>query len=245
MEKDVVLNKPINHIAFIMDGNGRWAKERNLPRYLGHKEACNRIIEVFDYCKEFDIKVMSFYAFSTENWKRPKDEIKHLFNYLDLFFKKEIKKLINDGVKVMISGDINALPKKTINTCLNAMELTKHNDKYVMNICLNYGGRDEIIHAVKNISNDVISGSLKIDDINESVFENYLYTKGLPNVDLMIRTSGEERLSNFLLWQNAYAEFVFTKVKWPDFKKDAFLDCIKEFNNRNRRYGGLDNEKNK
>ncbi len=243
MDRKIVLNKNIDHIAFIMDGNGRWAKERNLPRYLGHKEACNRIIEVFDYCKEYNIKVMSFYAFSTENWKRPKSEISHLFQYLEIFFKKEISKLIKDGVKIIISGDMSRLPIKTQKTCLNAIEKTKENDKYVMNICLNYGGRDEIVRASQNIAKDILNGSLSVDDIDQSLFENYLYTKSLPNVDLMIRTSGEERLSNFLLWQNAYAEFVFTKTKWPDFKKDAFLDCLEEYNNRNRRYGGLKNEK--
>lgn len=239
MERIVELNKPINHIAFIMDGNGRWANARGLPRHLGHKEACNRIIEVFDYCKEYNIKVMSFYAFSTENWKRPKAEINHLFNYLDLFFKREIKKLINDGVHIMISGDISRLPVKTQKTCLNAMELTKDNDKYYFNICLNYGSRDEIVKAAKEVASEVKDGKLGVDDITPELFEKHLYTEGLPNVDLMVRTSGENRLSNFLLWQCAYAEFVFTPVHWPDFKKDAFLDCLEEYNNRNRRFGGL------
>ncbi len=240
MERIVILNKPINHIAFIMDGNGRWAKARNLPRHLGHKEACNRIIEVFDYCKEYNIKVMSFYAFSTENWKRPKAEIRHLFTYLELFFKREIKKLINDGVHIMISGDITRLPEKTQKTCKNAMELTKDNNKYYFNICLNYGSRDEIVKACKEVALEVKDGKIKEEDITPELFEKHLYTEGLPNVDLMIRTSGENRLSNFLLWQCAYAEFVFTKVHWPDFKKDVFLDCLEEYNNRNRRFGGLD-----
>ena len=240
MDRIVILNKPINHIAFIMDGNGRWAKARNLPRHLGHKEACNRIIEVFDYCKEYNIKVMSFYAFSTENWKRPKAEINHLFTYLELFFKREINKLIHDGVHIMISGGISRLPVKTQKTCLNAMELTKDNDKYYFNICLNYGSRDEIVKACKEVANEYKDGKIKEDDITPELFEKHLYTEGLPNVDLMVRTSGENRLSNFLLWQCAYAEFVFTKVHWPDFKKDAFLDCLEEYNNRNRRFGGLD-----
>lgn len=242
MEEKIVLNKEINHIAFIMDGNGRWANERGLPRYLGHKEACNRIIEVFSYCKEYNIKVMSFYAFSTENWKRPKSEINHLFKYLEIFFKKELPTLIKDKVRVNISGDISALPIKTQQTCLKAILETKDFDDYVFNICLNYGGRDEIVRATKLIVNDVKNGNIDVIDLNESTFENYLYTKGLPNVDLLIRTSGEERLSNFLLWQNAYAEFVFTKTKWPDFKKEAFLECLKEYNNRHRRYGGLNDE---
>lgn len=239
MENSLVLNKPINHIAFIMDGNGRWAKQRGLPRHLGHKEACNRIIEVFDYCKEFNIKVVSFYAFSTENWSRPKDEIKHLFNYLELFFKKEINHLINDGVKIIISGDITRLPLKTQKTCQNAIELTKNLDKYVMNICLNYGGRDEIVKAAKRLAIDYKNNNVDLENFSEADFEKYLYTKDLPNVDLMVRTSGEERLSNFLLWQNAYAEFVFTKTYWPDFKREAFLDCLRQYNERTRRFGGL------
>ena len=239
MERKVILNKPINHIAFIMDGNGRWANARNLPRHLGHKEACNRIIEVFEYCKEYNIKVMSFYAFSTENWKRPKAEIRHLFTYLELFFKREIKKLINDGVHIMISGDISKLPEKTQKTCLNAMELTKDNNKFYFNICLNYGGRDEIVRAAKLAIKDVEDKKISVDELTNEKFEQYLYTDGLPNVDLMVRTSGEYRLSNFLLWQCAYAEFVFPDVHWPDFKKDQFLDCLEEYNNRNRRFGGL------
>lgn len=243
MDEKIKLNKSINHIAFIMDGNGRWAKARGLPRYKGHKEACNRIIEVFNYCKEYDIKVMSFYAFSTENWKRPQAEINHLFHYLEVFFKKEINTLMKDGVKVLISGDITKLPIKTQNTCLEAINKTKDNTNYVFNICLNYGGRDEIVRASKLMHDDIVNKKIDINSIDNSMFENYLYTRGLPNVDLMIRTSGEERLSNFLLWQCAYAEFVFTKVHWPDFKKEAFNDCLKQFNNRHRRYGGLNDEK--
>ena len=242
MENKVTLNKPITHIAFIMDGNGRWAKERGLPRHLGHKEACDRIVEVFDYCMEFGIKVMSFYAFSTENWKRPKGEINHLFKYLEIFFKKEINKLIKDGTKVMISGDISRLPEKTQKTIAKSIELTKDCNVSVFNICLNYGGKEEITRACKLIAQEVKDGKLEISDINEQVFENHLYTGGLPNVDLLIRTSGEVRTSNFLPWQLAYAEMIFTPVKWPDFKYEAFLDCMKEYNHRNRRYGGLKNE---
>lgn len=239
MENKVQLLQPLTHIAFIMDGNGRWAKKRGLPRYLGHKEGCERIIEVFDLCKEYGVKVCSFYAFSTENWNRPKDEINHLFNYLEAFFKREIDHLMRDGVRVVISGDMSRLPTKTQNTCKKAIEQTKNNDKYVMNICLNYGSRDEIVHASKEIATLVKEGTLKVEDITEELFSNHLYTKGLPDVDLMIRTSGEERLSNYLLWQNAYAEFVFTPVHWPDFKREAFENALEEYNSRQRRFGGL------
>lgn len=244
MSDKVILNKPINHIAFIMDGNGRWAKERGLPRHLGHKEACNRITEVFDYCREFNIKVVSFYAFSTENWKRPQAEIKHLFNYLEVFFKKEINKLIKDGTKVMISGDITRLPEKTQKTIARSIELTKDCPNMIFNICLNYGGKEEITRATKQIAQEVKDGKLNIEDITEQTVEDHLYTRGLPNVDLLVRTSGEVRISNFLPWQLCYAEMIFTPVKWPDFKYEPFLECMKEYNRRNRRYGGLDNEKN-
>lgn len=244
MEKEITLNKPINHVAIIMDGNGRWANLRGLPRTLGHKEACNRIVEIFDYCVDYDIKVVSFYAFSTENWKRPKSEINFLFKYLDLFFKREIKKIMADGTRIIVSGDISKLPEKTRKTTENAIEMTKNNTNYVMNICLNYGGKEELTRAAKLIAEEVKEGKLAIDDINEKVMEDHLYTHGLPNVDLMIRTSGEQRTSNFLPWQIAYAEYVFTPVLFPDFKRKEFVDCLIEFNKRHRRYGGLDNEKN-
>ena len=245
MSEKITLNKPINHIAFIVDGNGRWAKERGLPRHLGHKEACNRIIEVFDYCKEFNIRVVSFYAFSTENWKRPKDEIKHLFNYLEIFFKKEINKLIKDGTKVMISGDVSKLPLKTQKTIAKSLELTKDCKNYIFNICPNYGGKEELTRAARNIAQEVKDGKLKIEDINEQVMENHLYTAGLPNVDLFVRTSGEVRISNFLPWQICYAEMIFIPTKWPDFTYEPFLECMKEYNKRNRRFGGLDDESKK
>ena len=243
MENKVILTKPITHIAFIMDGNGRWAKERGLPRHLGHREAMDRIVEVYDYCIEFGIKIASFYAFSTENWKRPKSEINHLFNYLEIFFKRKIKKLIADGTRVLISGDVTRLPLKTQKTIAKSLELTKDCKNFVFNICLNYGGKEEITRAAKEIAQEVKDGKLEIEEINEQVFENHLYTRGLPNVDLLIRTSGEVRTSNFLPWQLAYAEMIFTPVKWPDFKYEPFVECMKEYNRRNRRFGGLDNEK--
>ncbi len=240
---EITLNKPIKHVAIIMDGNGRWAKERGLSRTQGHKEAFNRIIECFDYCKDYDIRVVSLYAFSTENWKRPKEEITFLFKYLDIFFKREINKIMEDGTKIMVSGDISKLPEKTRKTVEKALEMTKNNKNFVLNICLNYGGKEELTRAARLIAKEVQEGKLKLEDINEEVMENHLYTAGLPNVDLMIRTSGEIRTSNFLPWQIAYAEYVFTPVYFPDFKRKEFVDCLIEFNKRNRRYGGLDNEK--
>lgn len=236
------MTKKCDHVAFIMDGNGRWAKARGLPRYLGHKEACNRIIELFEVCREFKIKYMSFYAFSTENWNRPQDEIDHLMDYLEEFFRKEIDYLDSVGTRIVVSGDLSRIREQTRKVCYNAIERTAKNSTWFINVCLNYGGRDEIVRAAKKIAVDYKNGALALDDLTEAKFRDYLWNKELPDVDLMIRTSGEERLSNYMLYQNAYAEFVFTPVKWPDFKRDAFIDCLKEFQERNRRFGGLKNE---
>lgn len=242
MEKGFELNKKLDHIAFIMDGNGRWAKAKGLPRYLGHKEACNRLIEIFDTCVEFNIKYMSFYAFSTENWNRPQDEIDHLMDYLEEFFIKQIDYLDTKGTRILISGDLNRIRPQTRKVCLEALERTKNNSSFYLNVCLNYGGRDEILRASKKIALDYKEGKLNLDDLNEKTFKNYLWNPLLPDVDLMIRTSGEERLSNFLLYENAYAEFVFTDVKWPAFHREELIDCLKEYQNRSRRFGGLKNE---
>lgn len=242
MKKDFVLTKKLSHVAFIMDGNGRWAKARGLPRYLGHKEACKRLIEIFDTCTEFDIKYMSFYAFSTENWNRPEDEINHLMDYLEEFFKKEIDYLDSKGTRILVSGDLGRIREQTRNICNQAIDRTKDNSTIYLNICLNYGGRDEIVRAAKKIAEEYKAGSLNLDDINESSFKNYLWNPCLPDVDLMIRTSGEMRLSNYLLYENAYAEFIFTPVKWPDFRRDELVSCLEEYQGRNRRFGGLKNE---
>ncbi len=242
MKKEFVLTKKLTHVAFIMDGNGRWAKSRGLPRHLGHKEACKRLIEVFDTCMEFNIKYMSFYAFSTENWNRPQDEIDHLMDYLEEFFNKEIDYLDSKGTRILVSGDLGRIREQTRKVCLEAIERTKNNSTFYLNVCLNYGGRDEIVRAAKKIAKEYQEGKISLDDINESSFKNYLWNPLLPDVDLMIRTSGEMRLSNYLLYENAYAEFVFTPVKWPDFRRDALIDCLEEYQNRNRRFGGLKNE---
>ena len=229
----------VKHVAFIMDGNGRWAKARHLPRHLGHKEGCERIIEIYEACLEKGIEVMSLYAFSTENWNRPKEEIRQLFIYLDIFFKREIDRLIRDGCRVITSGDISRLPDKTQKTIARAVELTKNNCVFIFNICLNYGGKAELVRAAKLFAQDVKNGNAQIEDLNEETFENYLYTKGLPPVDLLIRTSGEQRTSNYLPWQLAYAEFIFTPTPWPDFTKAEFDKCLEEFYSRSRRFGGI------
>ena len=231
--------KKLTHVAFIMDGNGRWAKKRGLPRHLGHKAGCDRIIDIYEECLAQDIKVMSLYAFSTENWNRPKEEIDHLFQYLEIFFKKEIKRLIRDGSVVRTSGDLSRLPKKTQKTIADAKEKTKDGKNFFFNICLNYGGKAEIVRAAQLLAEEVKEGKLDAKDITEEMFEDHLYTKGLPPVDLLIRTSGELRTSNYMPWQLAYAEFVFPKVPWPDFTKEEFRKCIEQYYGRDRRFGAI------
>lgn len=232
----------LQHVAFIMDGNGRWAKRRGLPRHLGHKAGCDRIIEIYEECLAQGIKVMSLYAFSTENWNRPKSEIRHLFNYLEIFFKKEIDRIMRDGAQIRTSGDLTKLPVKTQKIIEEAKEKTKDNKNFVFNICLNYGGKDEIVKASKEIAKEVSEGKLAIEDINEDVFASHLYTSGLPDVDLLVRTSGELRTSNYLPWQLAYAEMIFPKTTWPDFTKEEFRKCIDEYYQRNRRFGGINDD---
>ena len=232
----------LKHVAFVMDGNGRWAKRRGLPRHLGHKAGCDRIIDIYEECLAQDIRAMSLYAFSTENWNRPEDEIRHLFEYLDIFFKKEIKRIIKDGSRVIVSGDISRLPEKTRKTVLDAIERTKECNRFFFNICLNYGGKAEIVRAAKLFAEEVKEGKHQVDDLTEYLFETYLYTKDLPPVDLLIRTSGELRTSNYMPWQLAYAEFIFPKTPWPDFTKEEFRKCIDEYYSRNRRFGTINDK---
>ena len=232
----------IRHVAFIMDGNGRWAKARNLPRHLGHKAGCDRVTDIYEECLDQGIECMSLYAFSTENWNRPKDEINHLFNYLEIFFKKEIKRMIKEGTRIIASGDLTRLPLKTQKVVNDSIEKTKDGKNFTFNICLNYGGKAELVRAAKMFAKDVKEGKKDIDDLDENSFEDYLYTKGLPPVDVLIRTSGELRTSNYLPWQLAYAEFIFPKTAWPDFTKEEFRKCIDLYNKRDRRFGGIKDE---
>lgn len=232
----------LKHVAFIMDGNGRWAKAHGLPRFLGHKAGCDRVIDIYEECRAQNLEVMSLYAFSTENWNRPKAEINHLFHYLEIFFTKQIDRLVREGCHVMVSGDITPLPEKTKKTVQKAIEMTKNCHDFVFNICLNYGGKAEIVRAAKLFAEEVSLGKKNLDDLNEKSFEQYLYTKDLPPVDLLIRTSGELRTSNFMPWQLAYAEFIFPETPWPDFTKEEFRKCLLEYQSRHRRFGGLKNE---
>ena len=189
-KEEFKLTKPLHHVAFIMDGNGRWANARGLARHFGHHEACKRIIEIFEVCRKYDIRVMSWYAFSTENWNRPQEEIDHLMDYLEEFFNQQIDYLDSLGTKLIISGDLSRIRPQTRTVCEEALNRTKDNKNYYINICLNYGSRDEIARACRQIAEEVKNGDLEVNDITPETIASHLYTAGLPEIDLMIRTSG-------------------------------------------------------
>ena len=222
------------HVAIIVDGNGRWAQERGLPRLKGHDAGFENLKKLGKYILSKDVKILSLYVFSTENFKRDKKEVDHLMDLFVLMFKKDKNFFMKNNIKVIFSGRDKPLPKKVIEARDKLTSLTKNNTGGILNICLNYGGRAEIIDATKKIIKD----NINIEDINEELFSKYLY-QDLPDVDLMIRTSGELRLSNFLLWQNSYAEFYFPKTYFPDFTEKDFDDAILIYNKRDRRYGGI------
>ncbi|WAM34588.1 isoprenyl transferase [Caldicellulosiruptor morganii] len=228
------------HIAIIMDGNGRWARKRGLPRSAGHRFGAQKLKEIVLFADEIGLKYLTVYAFSTENWKRPKDEVENLMNLLREFFDTEIENLINKTqIKIRVIGDISKLDRDIQNRILSAEERTKDKTGLCVVIALNYGGRNEIINAVKNLAMDIKSGKIDIKDIDENLFRNYLYTKDIPDPDLLIRPSGEMRVSNFLLWQISYTEFWFSNVLWPDFKKEHLLKAIEDYQKRERRFGGV------
>lgn len=233
------LNNIPKHIAIIMDGNGRWAKEKKLPRTFGHKAGVETIREVVRECGELGVKYLTLYAFSTENWKRPKEEVNTLMKLLVEYLRKELSELSSENVVVNYIGDISKLPAICQEELIRAYNNTKNNKGLVLNLALNYGGRNELLNAIKNIYAEIQKGSLSIEEINEDIINNYLYTKNMPDPDIIIRTAGEQRLSNFLLWQCAYSEFWYTDVKWPDFSKDDLKIAIYNYQNRDRRFGGL------
>lgn len=227
------------HIAIIMDGNGRWAKAKHLPRNFGHQEGMERVVDVVENCSKLGIEYLTLYAFSTENWKRPSDEVAGLMNILVIYIRRELNKLHNNNVKLHILGDISKLPDKPRLEVEKAIEKTKNNTKMHLNIALNYGGRDEIIYGIKELLKDVKLGNMNIETLTTDTFSQYLYTKDQPDPDLLIRPSGELRISNFMLYQIAYSEFLFSDVLWPDFKEKNLYEAIIEFQKRNRRFGGI------
>ena len=234
MEENNLLPK---HIAIIMDGNRRWARERNLDIRLGHKEGAKTLEKIVRDAKELGIKYITVYAFSTENWKRSAEEVDALMLLLTTYLNDYGKRADTENIKINVLGDLSRLSNSLQKSIFNAMDRTKDNDGIVFNIALNYRGRDEIVHAVKNIALDVKNGKLDIDEINEELISNSLYTKGQPDPDLLIRTSGELRLSNFLPWQLVYTEFLFLDKYWPDFSKEDLEYAISIYQKRNRKFG--------
>jgi len=233
------LNKDIPaHVAIIMDGNGRWARKRFLPKIAGHRRGADTVDRITEAAREIDVKVLTLYSFSTENWKRPKEEVEGLFKLLEEYLEKKEEKLNKNGIRLSVIGKIDGLPSSTQEMLAKVMKSTGDNKGMVLNLALNYGSRSEMINAVRLISKAVKNGTIAEGDIDENLFSSYLYTKGLPDPDLLIRTSGEYRISNFLLWQISYSEIYITKKLWPDFTKNDFGKAIEEYQKRERRFGG-------
>ncbi|MCF6093803.1 isoprenyl transferase [Microaerobacter geothermalis] len=227
------------HIAIIMDGNGRWAKEKGLPRIAGHRAGMRTVKNITKAANEIGIKILTLYAFSTENWKRPKEEVDYLMKLPQEFLVTELEELIENNVQVKMVGEEAGLPPYTLEAVKTAIEKTKENDGLILNFALNYGSRNEMVNAVKQISTDVINGDIAVEDINEETISNKMLTSSFSDPDLLIRTSGEIRLSNFMLWQLAYTELWFTDVRWPDFTREHFYEAIRDYQQRSRRYGSI------
>ncbi len=225
------------HIAIIMDGNGRWAKKRGLPRVAGHKRGVDTVKEIVEACAEIGVKFLTLYTFSTENWKRPKDEVSTLMRLLLNSLRNRVNELNDNDIRLTTIGNTDALPVAVRKQLEFDIERTKNNKKMVLNLALSYSGRWELLEAIKQISNSAVQGKIKSKDIDEKIVSSFLTTRDIPDPDLVIRTSGEFRVSNFLLWQIAYSEFIITETLWPDFSKFDLYDAIKIFQKRERRFG--------
>jgi len=223
------------HIGIIMDGNGRWAQEHGLPRLEGHRAGTENIRRVLEACDEYGIKIVTIYAFSTENWQRPLEEVRGLMGILERVLEREVENFHRKGVKLRHIGELEGLSDKLRKAVLDAIELTKENDRLILNVAFNYGGRAEIVHAVQKM----LEEKSRRGDVDEELFSNYLYTAGLPDPDLIIRTGGEMRLSNFLIWQSAYSEYYSTPTYWPDFNKEGLRKALWAYSQRDRRFGRL------
>jgi undecaprenyl diphosphate synthase len=239
MDKKLLIdqNRVPKHVAIIMDGNGRWAKRQGMNRVFGHRNALTAVRESIQAATKIKVQAITLYAFSTENWNRPKMEIDALMNLLINSLKKELPEFMENGVKVNSIGAIENLPKNAQKALAEVIDVTKKNSNITLTLALSYGSRQEIVNAIKNISKKVVNKELSLEEIDEKTINNHLYTFNLPEVDLMIRTSGEQRISNFLMWQMAYAELYFTDVLWPDFREEHFYDAIINYQNRERRFG--------
>ena len=243
LSKDKVLSGDLpRHIAIIMDGNGRWARGKSLPRIAGHKEGINSVREITRICGEIGIEYLTLFTFSTENWNRPPKEVSALMKLLFTTINLEIKKLNKENVRFSIIGDLKDLPENTMKGLKNGANLTRNNNGLTLTLALNYGSRQEIIGAIKLIVKKVKSGKILLEDIDQKLFSNSLYTSSMPDPDLLIRTSGEHRLSNFLLWQSAYTEIYMTEKYWPDFREADLFDAILDFQARERRFGKVSSQ---
>lgn len=227
------------HIAIIMDGNGRWAINKGLPRIAGHKEGMNVVQKIVRAAVNYNIEILTLFAFSTENWKRPKPEVDYILRLPKEFLHIFLPELMEKNVRVETIGDFDSLPAHTKEAVMYMKNKTKHNTGLLLNFALNYGGRYEIVEGLKRVISDVEAGRISKEQLSEEIFSSYLYTHNLCDPDLVIRTSGEQRISNFLLWQSAYSEFWFTDVLWPDFNEELFKEAIEEYQSRIRRYGGI------
>ena len=233
------MDKVPAHVAIIMDGNGRWAKKRFLPRIAGHKKGSENLRAILNAAGDFGIKCLTVYAFSTENWGRPEDEVNGLMNLLRFYIETELEELNKKDVRITMIGELSNVAEDLRKSIINAIEYTKNNKGLRFNIAFNYGSRSEMVRAIKLISTEVANNNLRIDDINDKIVSEYLYTNDMEDPDLLIRTSGELRISNFLLWQLAYTELYFTDKLWPDFGKKDLEEAIVDFQNRKRRFGKL------
>lgn len=243
--KKLDFNKLPRHIAIIMDGNGRWAKKHTIGRIRGHEKGVQAVKTTVRACLEIGIKYLTLFAFSMENWNRPDEEVQALMSLLEKYLDKETKQLNKQGIRLEIIGDLDLLNPSLKAKVLQAREETKNNERMILNMALSYGGRDEIVNAVKKIIREIRENKINIENINKGFFSNYLYTAGLPDPDLLIRTSGEYRISNFLLWQMAYTELYFTNILWPDFTKEHLLKAIATYQKRERRFGLTSEQINK
>ena len=237
LKKDIIIDSIPNHIAIIMDGNGRWAKQRNKSRDYGHKEGRKSVKKVVKVCAKLGVKNLTLFAFSTENWNRPKLEIDFLMKLLLTSLNQELKTLTKNNIRFKTIGNLEKLPKKLASYLINVTKKTQNNNRMTLTLALSYGAREEIVYAMQAIGDKVKNNLISLKNIDESVINQHLYTHYLPDVDLLIRTSGEKRISNFLLWQIAYAELYFTKKLWPDFSKEDLYEAIVNYQRRERRFG--------
>lgn len=234
---DLARERLPRHVAVIMDGNGRWAKQRGLPRIMGHRRGVDALKDILRCCKDWGIQALTAYAFSTENWGRPIEEVDFLMTLFERVLRQELQEMMEENVQIRFVGNLNALPKSLRQEIERSMEQTQHNQGIQFTVATNYGGRQEIIQACREIATRVQQGLLKPEEIDESLFEQHLYTAGVCDLDLMIRTSGEMRISNFLLWQVAYAELYITDTLWPDFNRAEFHQALSNYQQRDRRFG--------